>query len=189
MSSYSEKLSIHCVHADPGSCMCIIYFLDSKCDTFSLLANTHDPENRFQKLNKIHRRRPNHWNCHRDSLTFVARSQNCYQALDMFNAFLFKSNKTATLLWAILSVTENSDFINITCIFKRNMWAACSVSHFESYLGFGLTQVDGINCGTTKHVVCPTQWIPCLRALAAFGARASAGVVLTPEAKIFRLKH
>ena len=65
--------------------MCIIYFLDSKCDTFSFLANTHDPENRSQKLNKIHRRRLSHWNCHTDSLTFVARSHHCHQALAMIN--------------------------------------------------------------------------------------------------------
>ena len=81
MSSYSEKLLINCVHADPGSCMCIIYFLDLKCETFSLLANTHDPENRSQKLNKIHRRRLSHWNCHADSLTCVAISHHCHQAL------------------------------------------------------------------------------------------------------------
>ena len=35
-------------------------------------------------------------------------------------------------------------------------------SHFESYLGICLTQVDEINSGTTIHVVCPTQPIPCL---------------------------
>ena len=29
-------------------------------------------------------------------------------------------------------------------------------SHFESNLGFGLTQIDEINPGTTLHVVCPT---------------------------------
>ena len=48
MSSYSEKLLINCVYTDRVGCMCIIYFLDSKCDTFSLLANTHGPQNRFQ---------------------------------------------------------------------------------------------------------------------------------------------
>ena len=35
-------------------------------------------------------------------------------------------------------------------------------SHFESYLGFGLTQVDEIKSGTKIHVFCPTQPIPCL---------------------------
>ena len=65
--------------------MCIIYFLDSKCDTFQLLANTNDPENRFQKLNGIHRSRLSHWNCHTDSLTFIARSHFCHQALAMIN--------------------------------------------------------------------------------------------------------
>ena len=38
MSSYSDKLLINCVHADYGGGMCIIYFLDSKCDTLSLLS-------------------------------------------------------------------------------------------------------------------------------------------------------
>ena len=64
MSSYSEKSLINCVHSDPGGCMCIICFLVSKCDTFSLIANTNDPENIFQKLNEIHRRILCHWNCH-----------------------------------------------------------------------------------------------------------------------------
>ena len=35
-------------------------------------------------------------------------------------------------------------------------------SHFESYFGFGLTQVYEIISGTTTQVVCPTQQIPCL---------------------------
>ena len=35
-------------------------------------------------------------------------------------------------------------------------------SHFESYLGFGLTQVDEITSGTTIYVVCPTQLMPWL---------------------------
>ena len=75
----------YCVHADPGGSMCIIYFLYSKCDTFSLLANTHDPKNRFQKLNEIHRRRFSHWNYHTDLLTFVARSHHSHQALAIIN--------------------------------------------------------------------------------------------------------
>ena len=52
---------------------------------FSLLATTNDPANRFQKLNEIHRRRLSHWNCHTDSLTFVARSHHRHQALAMTN--------------------------------------------------------------------------------------------------------
>ena len=98
MSSYSEKLLINCVRADPGGCMCIIYFLDWKCDMFSLLANTHDPENRFQKLNEIHRRF-NHWNCHTDSLTFVARSHHCHQALAMINNATNDSLANWFVLW------------------------------------------------------------------------------------------
>ena len=35
-------------------------------------------------------------------------------------------------------------------------------SHFESHLGFGLTQVDDINSGTTIHVVSLTQLVTCL---------------------------
>ena len=101
MSSYSEKLLINCVHADPGGCMCIIYFLDSKCDTFSLLANTHDPQNRFQKLNEIHRRRFIHWNCHTGSLTFVARSYHCHQALAMINIATNDSLANWIVLWKL----------------------------------------------------------------------------------------
>ena len=41
-------------------------------------------------------------------------------------------------------------------------------SHFEWYLEFGLTQVDDINYGTTIHVVCPVQPIPCLLMFADF---------------------
>ena len=99
MSSCSEKLLINCVHADPGGCVCIIYFLVSKCDTFSLLANTHDPENRFQKLNEIHRRRLSQWNCHTDSLTFVAKSHHCHQALAMINNATNDSLANWIVLW------------------------------------------------------------------------------------------
>ena len=99
MSSYSEKSLINCVHADPGGCMCFIYFLVSKCDTFSLLADTHDPENRFQKLNEIHRRRLSHWNGHTDSLTFVAKSHHCHQALAMINNATNNSLANWTVLW------------------------------------------------------------------------------------------
>ena len=35
-------------------------------------------------------------------------------------------------------------------------------SHFESHRGFGLTQIHGINSGTTTNVTCPTQSIPFL---------------------------
>ena len=35
-------------------------------------------------------------------------------------------------------------------------------SHFEPYIGFGLTLVDEINSRTAILVVCPTQPIPCL---------------------------
>ena len=98
MGSYSWLL-INCVHADPGGCMCIIYFLDPKCDTSSLLANTHDLENRFQKLNEIHRRRLNHWNCHTESLTCVARSHHCHQALAMINNATNDSLANWIVLW------------------------------------------------------------------------------------------
>ena len=101
MSNNGETLLINCVHADPGGCMCIIYFLDSKCDTFSLLANTNDPENRFQKLNGIHRNRLNHWNCHTDSLTFVAQSHLCHQALAMINNATNDSLANWIVLWTL----------------------------------------------------------------------------------------
>ena len=101
MSNYGEKLLINCVYADPGGCMCIIYFLDSKCDTFPLLANTNDPENRFQKFNGIHRSRLTHWNCHTDSLTFVARSHFCHQALAMISNATNDSLANWIVLWTL----------------------------------------------------------------------------------------
>ena len=103
MRDYSEKSLINCVHADPGGCMCMLYFLDSKCDTFSLLTNTNDPENRFQKLNGIHRSRLSHWNCHTDSLTFVARSHFCHQTLAMINNATNDSGKLNCVMDTYLS--------------------------------------------------------------------------------------
>ena len=102
MSNYGEKLLINCVHADPGGCMCIILFLDSKCHTFSLLANTHDPKNRSQKkLNEIHRSRLSQWNCHTDSFTFVSRSHLCHQALAMINNATNDSLANWIVLWTL----------------------------------------------------------------------------------------
>ena len=101
MINYGEKLLINCVHADPGGCMCIIYFLDSKCDTFSLLVNTNDLENRFQKLNGIHRSRYGHWNCHTDLLTFVDRSHHCHQALAITNNATNDSLVNWIVLWTL----------------------------------------------------------------------------------------
>ena len=88
-------------YAVPGGCICIIYFQDSKCDTFSLLANTHDPENRFQKLNKIHRRRLSWWNRHTDSLTFVDISHHCHQTLTMVNNATNDSLVNWIVLWTL----------------------------------------------------------------------------------------
>ena len=68
---------------------------------FSLLATTHDPENRFQKLNEIHRRRLSHWNCHTDSLTFVARSHHRHQALAMINNATNVSLVNWIVLWTL----------------------------------------------------------------------------------------
>ena len=68
---------------------------------FSLLATTHDPENRFQKLNEIHRRRLSNWNRHTDSLTFVARSHQCQQALAMINNATIDSLVDWIILWAL----------------------------------------------------------------------------------------
>ena len=46
-----------------------------------------------------------------------------------------------------------------------NRFKDCKIfSHSESYLAFGLTQVDEIYPGTTVPVVCATQLIPCLTA-------------------------
>ena len=84
-------------------CICIIYFQDSKCDTFSLQGNTHDLQNRSRKLNDMHRRILSHWNCHTDSLIFVIRSHHCHQALAMIN------NATNHLLanWVILGTLSH----------------------------------------------------------------------------------
>ena len=101
MSNYGEKLQINCIHADPGGCMYIIYYLESKCDTFALLASTNDPENRFQKLNGIHRSRLSHWNWHTDSLTFVAWSHLCLQALAMINSASNDSLANWIVLWTL----------------------------------------------------------------------------------------
>ena len=57
-------------------------------------------------------------------------------------------------------------------------WLRNICSHFESYLGFGLIQVNEIYHGTKIHVVCPIQ--PIL-AVCPKVARASAGMVLTPK--------
>ena len=68
---------------------------------FSLLATTHDPENRFRKLNEIHRRRLSNWNHHTDSLTFVASSHHCHQALAMINIATNDSLVDWIILWAL----------------------------------------------------------------------------------------
>ena len=60
---------------------------------FSLLANTHDLKNKFQKLNEIHRRRPSNCNRHTDWYFCrqiptlspgISYDQQCYQ---WFNGF------------------------------------------------------------------------------------------------------
>ena len=63
-------------------------------------------------------------------------------------------------------------------------------SHFDLYPGFGFTQVAEINCGPRIHV-CPTEPIPSMPAdaMATFRARASASMVLTSKAGVFRLQH
>ena len=69
---------------------------------YSLQANTHDPENRFQKLNEIHRRRLSLWNWHTDSITFVARSHHCHQrALAMINNAPNDSLANWIVLWLL----------------------------------------------------------------------------------------
>ena len=124
MSNYGEKLLINSVHADPGGCMCIIYFLDSKFNTFSLLANTNDPENRFQKLNGIHRSRLSHWNCHTDSLTFVARSHLCHQALAMIKNATNDSLANWVLLWTLTyPVLMHRNKPNITYLLILFCWS------------------------------------------------------------------
>ena len=68
---------------------------------FSLLATTHDLENRFQKLNEMHRRRLSNWNRHTDSLTCVARSHHCHQALAMINNATNVSLVDWIILWTL----------------------------------------------------------------------------------------
>ena len=47
--------------------------------------------------------------------------------------------------------------LNMMNCFKQKIY-----SYFESYLRFGSTQVDEIKSGTTIHVACATELIPCL---------------------------
>ena len=61
---------------------------------------------------------------------------------------------------------------------------------FESYLGFGLTQVMKFYSRTKTYVICPyTANTMFADALATLGARASTGMVLTPQTEIFHLQH
>ena len=81
--------------------VCIVYFQDSVCDMFSLLANKLDPENRFQTLNDKHRRRLSNWNRHTDLLLFVARSHHCHQALVMVSYATSDSLVNWIVLWTL----------------------------------------------------------------------------------------
>ena len=56
-------------------------------------------------------------------------------------------------------------------------------SHYETYLGFDLTNVDG----TAVHIDYPTKTntMPA-NALATLGTSASPGMILTPQSGIFR---
>ena len=60
---------------------------------FSLLSTTHEPDRIFQQLKEIHRRRLSHWNCHTESLTYVARSHHGHQALAVINNTTYDSLK------------------------------------------------------------------------------------------------
>ena len=148
MSSYSEKLLINCVHSDPGVCMCIIYFLDWKCDMFSLLANTHGPENRFQKLNEIHRRRFNHWNCHTGSLTFVARSHHCHQALAMINNATNDLLANWIVLWTLTYLVLLVKALRLLIQLRNGRWVT---DLCPTLTAFSVTQMDVRK--SRKHII------------------------------------
>ena len=89
-------------------------------------------------------------------------------------------------------LTKNDDVVCRHCACVNQLWydkdykdVSTILSYFESYLGFGFTEVDTINSETTIYVVCTTQPKPCLATLR---VRASVGMVLllTLKAGIFQ---
>ena len=68
----------------------------------------------------------------------------------------------------------------MTCFDKFFCTLQKIYTYLESHLVFGWTQVDEINFGTAIHVACI--------ALVTLRASASAGMVLTSKARIFRLQ-
>ena len=85
---------------------------------------------RFQKLNEIHKRRFSHWNCHTDSLTSVARSHHCHQALAMINNATNDSLANWIVLWTltyqvllVMYVIDESPRKPVTsCIYLQWKW-------------------------------------------------------------------
>ena len=96
----------------------------------------------FQKLNEIHRRRLSHWNCHTDTLTFVARSHHCHQALAMItNATSTSAANDSLVNWIVLWTRTHSILLVPDCIFchsdrckkvkKAHYWTKVPLSKFE----------------------------------------------------------
>ena len=148
MSSYSDKLSINCAHAEYGGGMCIIYFLDSKRYTLSLLVNTHDPKNRFQKLNEIHRRRFSHWNCHTDLLTFAARSHHCHQAFAMINNATNDSLANWIVLWTLTYLVLLVKALRLLIQLRNGCWVTdlCPTQTAFSVIQMGVGK-------SRKHII------------------------------------
>ena len=123
---------------------------------YTLLANIHDPENWFQKLNEIHKRRPNHWNWHTDShllpdpITVTSRPYlwstmlpMIHWQIELFHGYL--SNSAGQSTEAIHSVAKwslSDRFMsNPDCIFchwdgckkvkKAHYWTIKPLSKFE----------------------------------------------------------
>ena len=101
----------------------------------------------------------------------------------------------------ILEMSANKMVVKDMLMFSARLWLPQCVnskhaellqnvhSHFESYLGFGFTQVDKINFKTTinEHCLSHTAYSMPADVLATSAARASAGMVLIPKTGIFHL--
>ena len=96
-----------------------------------LLANTHDRQNRFQKLNEIHRRRFSRWNCHTDSLTFVARSHHWHQSLTMINNATNDSLANWIVLWTLTYPVLLVKALRLLIQSQNGRWVQLSL-HFLS---------------------------------------------------------
>ena len=116
---------------------------------YSLLANTHDPDNRFQKLNEIHRRRLSLWNWHTDSITFVARSHHCHhRALAMINNAT-NDSLANWILWWIL--TYPVLLVKALTLFIQKRTGRWVTDFCPTLTAFFVTQMDVRK--SRKHII------------------------------------